>query len=105
MATITNVTDVPLTAEKHLYEGTIAFDSSYPTGGEALDGAGNRKYSSVWVVGGTAGYSFSWDAANQKLIAYYADNNNASDGPQIQVPDTTDVASALGAVKFCAIGA
>jgi len=31
-----------------------------------------------------------------KVVAYYGDNNNASDGPLIEVPDTTD----LSAVNF-----
>lgn len=105
MAAVATIeTDVNWTAEKRFYELTVAFDSSYPTGGEAIDAAGNRQFSSVWAVGGTGGYSFSWDRANQKLLAYYSDNNNAADSAQIEVPNTTDL-SALTAVKLCAIGA
>lgn len=49
------------------------------------------------------GYVFRYDRANEKLLAYYGDNNNTSDGPLIAVPDTTDI-SGIGAVRLMAIG-
>jgi hypothetical protein len=89
------------------YVGTIALDSSYPTGGEAIDASNNERFAHLNAqAGGTTaeglGYVFAWDKANQKLVALYSDNNNASDGPLIQVPDTTDL-SAITAIPFRAL--
>jgi hypothetical protein len=85
-----------------LYVGTVAFDSSYPTGGEAIDLAGNESVD-IMLCSHEDGYSFLWDRANQKLLVYYVDNNAAGDSAQIQVPDTTDISS-ITACPFIAIG-
>jgi hypothetical protein len=82
--------------------GTIAFDSSYPTGGEALDIGSASEVILHVQAGPKSGYVFEFDYANQKLLAYYADNNNASDGALIQVPDTTDLSAVTG-VRFRAL--
>jgi len=90
---------------------TIAFDSSYPTGGETLGtaataaaGAAALGLSTILFLhaSSTSGYMFEYDYAG-KLLAYYGDNNNASDGPLIEVPNTTDL-SALTSVRVLAIG-
>lgn len=108
-AVATILEDIPLGGTRHLYRGTIAMDSSYPTGGEALDPSANTRFDFLLAKGGGAaasglGYQFEWDAANQKLVATYGDNNNASDGPLIEVPNATDL-SAQTAIPFIAIGA
>lgn len=95
--------DTAFSSEVHFYELTCAWDSSYPTGGEAWNPTGNRRLRKVWSCGGEAGYKFEWDQANQAMKVFYGDNNNASDGANIEVPNATDL-SALTAVKFCAIG-
>lgn len=84
---------------------TIAFDSSYPTGGESLSLADMGFVSSVDIVQvePTLGYVFTYDYTNKKLIAYYGDNNNASDGALIEVPNTTDLSAVVG-VKLEATG-
>lgn len=83
--------------------GTIAFDSSYPTGGEALDlGANAETILHIQCNTSSGGYVFTFDYANQKLLAFYSDNNNAADGPLIQVPDTTDLSAVTG-VRFRAL--
>lgn len=84
--------------------GTFALDASYPTGGESLDPSNVARVERLMAQGGgTAatglGYQFNWNAADQKIVVLYADNNNASDGPLIQVPDTTDL-SAITSVPF-----
>lgn len=102
-ATATVVKKFSLGGTANLYVGTIAFDSSYPTGGEAIDiSSGNEtlEFVHAQIEGG---YAFSWDKANQKLIAWYGDYNNASDGVLIEVPNATDL-SALTAIDFVAIG-
>lgn len=76
--------------------GVLAFDSSYPTGGEALD-FGDDCETILWFQAQpTSGYSFQFDYANQKLLVYYVDNNAAADSAQIQVPDTTDLSTLTG---------
>lgn len=85
-----------------LYVGTIAFDDSYPTGGEAFDITGNESIDSM-MLGHKSGYTFSYDAANAKVIAYYVDNDAGADSAQIQIPNTTDLSAVTG-VQFWAIG-
>jgi hypothetical protein len=72
--------------------GTIAFDSSYPTGGEAVDAPGDNGYHHL-LVGAAGGYVGYWDRSNQKLIAY---QQSAATSALTQVPNTTD----LSAVTF-----
>lgn len=84
--------------------GTIAFDASYPTGGEALAANLLNLGSVVWAwVAPTSGYVFEWDYANLKVIAYYSDNDAVADGALIQVPATTDL-SALTLVPYLILG-
>lgn len=85
-----------------IYTGTIDFDSSYPTGGEAIDATANERLD-VLIASSKSGYVFSWDAANQKLLAYYADYDAVADGALIQVPDTTNLSTLTG-VPFVAVG-
>jgi len=78
--------------------GTFAFDSSYPTGGEAMTFGFTPV---VVVVPSFGGYVFSW--VSSKLIVYYADYDGAADGVLIQVPNATNLAT-LTAVPYFAIG-
>lgn len=108
-AVATILKDIPIGATEHLYIGTIALDSSYPTGGESIDPAANTRFEHLNAKGGgTAasglGYGFEWNKAAQKLVVTYGDNNNAADGPAIEVPNTTDL-SAMTAIPFIALGA
>lgn len=82
----------------------LAFDASYPTGGEALTAAtlGFATIDFV-LVEPAAGYSFEYDHANSKVIARYGDLNAAGDGPLIQIPDTTDLSAVTG-VRALVIG-
>lgn len=73
---------------------TVAFDSSYPTGGESLTAANLGLAGIVHVQAGSAGgYVFEYDHTNKKLKAFMGDNNNAADGPLIEVADTTDLSA------------
>lgn len=84
---------------------TIAFDSSYPTGGESLTATdlGFAAMPRDVRVEPKGGYVFEYDRTNSTVLVYYGDNNNASDGALIQVPDTTDL-SAITGVKVIARG-
>lgn len=87
--TISNLKRVNLSNLK----GTIAdvtFDSSYPTGGEALTPA-QLGLSVVDYLGAesAAGYNFAYDRANKKLIAYTAG---------AQVTDKTDLSTVVARI-------
>jgi hypothetical protein len=86
-----------------LFVGTIALDSSYPTGGEAID-LSNAERLDVLIVAGGGGYIYEWDAPNQKLKLMIGDNNNAADAVAVEAANATDV-SALTALPFVAVGA
>jgi hypothetical protein len=101
-ATLTVDERIQLGGNKTLVLGRVALDSSHLAAGEAIDSSTDENFDRLLSAGGgTAaqgfGYVFAWDKANQKLVVGYADNNNASDGPLIAVPDTTDL-SALTSV-------
>lgn len=57
--------------QQTMVQGTLAFDSSYPTGGEpvtaAMIGAGVIDHMSVPPH---MGMSFEWDKTNSKILAY-----------------------------------
>lgn len=72
---------------------TILMDSTYPSGGEAIDAVGDLGYFYATFDGpSTTGYIAKWDKANQKIKVFYGDNNNAADGPLIENA-TTDLSA------------
>lgn len=73
------------------YFGTIVPDDSWLAAGEVVDFSGNERIDHLVVTGGGAGYVFQWDAAGQKLLAYYADYDAVADGALVAVPDATDL--------------
>ena len=86
--------------------GTIAWDNSYPTGGEAVTVANfgfTTAIDSVVIIGGRAGYVADFDKTNSKILMYFADYDAVADGPLIQCNDTRDL-SALTATRFVAFG-
>lgn len=81
----------------------LAFDSSYPTGGEALtaDDFGMQDIIAMIVLS-NAGYVFEYDIANEKLKAFWVDTT--TDGsPLVEVVDTTDL-SGVTDVQCMAFG-
>ena len=87
---------------KDMWLGTIDLDSSYPTGGEPLGGisATGRKVHFAQANG--RGYNFAFDYANQKLLVFQGDNDNAADAPGIEVPNATNL-STVTAIELMAI--
>lgn len=84
--------------------GTLAFDTSYPTGGEALSAnAIGLAVIDHLEVDPNGGFAFQYDYTNGTVLVYYGDYNAAQDGSLIEVPDTTDL-STLTAVRFLATG-
>jgi hypothetical protein len=78
-----------------LVAAQITFDSSYPTGGEALVASdlGLDEILAVFAEGGP--YVVKYDKANGKLMAYWADYDAGADGALIQVANTTDLSAAV----------
>lgn len=75
----------------------LAFDSSYPTGGESLTAAqvGLSVIEYMNVLGGGNGYHYQYDTTNSKVKVYST--------AATEVANTTDL-SALTAVKAVFIG-
>lgn len=101
MAAVATVTKkLPLTATENMYIGTIAWDSTYPAGGEVISITGCERIEHLSATG--SGYVGEWLQASQKLKLYYG-NYDAADGPLIENA-TADI-SAVTAMPFVAVGA
>lgn len=103
--TANNVVVIPLGEGWEAYIGTLAFDSSYPTGGEAIDiTVVNERIEHLQASG--SGYVFEWDKANQKCLVYRQKDPAAAGGADIPLPQVANTAdlSALTAVPFFAVG-
>lgn len=73
----------------------VKMSDKYPTGGEEL-GLGTyftTEVLGVAIGGDASGYVFAYDKGNDKLIAYYGDYSEASDGPLVEVEADTDLSS------------
>lgn len=87
-----------------IIRGTIAFDDSYPSGGEDLDLSKELPTEVQHVIiENKSGYIFEYDYANKKVKAYYFDYDAEADGAAIEVTNTGDL-SAVTDVRFTAIG-
>lgn len=65
----------------------VTADTDYPTGGWPVTPANFRLTGIRHMdLESVAGYVFEYDDANAKIKAYWGDNNNASDGPLIEIP-------------------
>lgn len=55
------------------WSGTVTFDSSYPTGGEAILASDFGFGSTIYVLdlGSDSGLVFKFDRTNSKILAYY----------------------------------
>ena|SRR3990172_684870 len=57
--------------DQHIVTGTIAFDSSYPTGGESFTAANlGLRTVDLMVLQQTKGIVFEYDYTNSKVLAY-----------------------------------
>lgn len=90
MATLTETKVIQLPQGEATVFGTIALDSSYPTGGEVFDAPGDLGYHDLVITGTTAGYALTWDKANQKLMAW---QQSAATSALTQVPNATDLSA------------
>ena len=90
---------------KRVITADIDFDSSYPTGGEALTPAdvGLKGFdivlTSAMSISNTStvntaadiGHSPAYDYVNEKIIMTYSDLNGSADGPSIEVANAVDL--------------
>jgi hypothetical protein len=104
MALTFTIQNTVLNGNRRETYGTVTFDASYPTGGEAFTARDAGLDNLEQFTAAAAGYQLTWNrsASAPKLLAYYGDNNNASDGPLIDVPNTTDLSTVVG--TFRAVG-
>jgi len=79
---------------------SFAADGAYPTGGTAAFQAAVRTALAKGAVELVAvvpqdcgGYTVCYDKANDKLKVYYNDYDAVADGPDIQVPNATNLAA------------
>lgn len=103
--TIDRVTGPFAMANRQAVIFSITPDSSWLAAGEALSKGtlGFTARVDLVLLEQKGGYTWQYDYANEKVLAYYADNDAAGDSALIAVPDTTDI-SAVGAVRGIAFG-
>lgn len=90
-----------------LVTGTITFDSSYATGGEALVSTDIGLSSKIEVIccAPASGYVFEYDYDNNKLKAYNTTKGGtipSGGAPGVEVASTTDLSSVT--TRFIAFG-
>lgn len=78
----------------------VTFDSSYPTGGEAVDFTSTGTLSTVLAVsvapytgGGIGAYYVPTNHTTGKLLAVYGDNDGGANGEFVQVTSTDDISA------------
>jgi hypothetical protein len=101
--TLATVTGKQSMGSKRFEVVDITPDSSWLAAGESLtkEDLGFQTLDFVSCES-AAGFVFRYDRTNSKLLAYYADNNNAADSALIAVPDATDISAAV--VRVLVIG-
>lgn len=91
--------------QKIIY-GTVTFDASYPTGGEAFDETqiGLHRLDHLNLNQGEDGFVFHWDKAAETIVAFGQEPTNAGAGVLglSQVAATTDLSAV--AVEYQAFG-
>lgn len=104
-ATVSITTGPEVPGNRRLVTGTVTFDSSYPTGGEAISlGALGFTRLDFLATSTTDGYVPAWDGSTTapKIKMFWVDTT--TDGaPMVEVTATTNLSTAV--VRFLAFGA
>lgn len=98
---ITTKAEIPVHNHK-IVIGSVAFDDSYPTGGEAIAASDLDMQGILFIVPGgvdDATYHAAWDQTNLKMLLYVEDGTS---GIEAQAANTSDQ-SAVN-VPFLAVG-
>ena len=93
-------------AQESIREGTVDFDTSYPTGGESMSLTDLSLKGIYYVVfQPTSGYFFEWDYTNKKVKVFYivASALSPASATATEVASATDL-SALTGVKYRGFG-
>lgn len=91
---LTLSSDTPtIRGQQKVWEGTVTFDNSYPTGGESFTpgDAGFVSFDRV-QVDSVGGYVFAYDESNEKILAYWVDTT-VDGAPMAQVSNAEDLSS------------
>lgn len=78
----------------------VDFDSSYPTGGEAITDAqlGFSKAPDWVEIEPKSGYVFEYDGTNDKIKVFMADYDAVADGALIEANNTRDLSAVTGVI-------
>jgi len=102
MAVTVTIVDKYVIGDRKEVIADIVFDSSYPAGGEAVTAANfGFDLEITHISCGLArdpdtvdnAVALDFDEANSKIIAFWGDYSNASDGVLLEVADTTSLAA------------
>lgn len=103
-ATLVEEVSIPIGQGFSLCWGTVTFDNSYPTGGEAIDATGDIGYKRFCPAGASDGYVPIWDKTNQKLKLFRQKDPAAAGGADIALPEVANTADMSAvSVDFVAI--
>lgn len=109
MALTLTKTHVTYEGDLKVWYGTATGDSSYPTGGEELSltvlGFARRVVDVSVGLSTATGHVGAWDASTTapKLLVFYGDYSEASDGVLIQIPNATNIATAVFPLRIAGI--
>lgn len=101
MAITSTVTRTGTMGDQRSVFGTITFDSSYPTGGEAFDKADIGLGRLDWISfnQGEDGRVFHWDATNAKILVF---ESGTASAPLDEEDAAVDLSGVV--VEFFAVG-
>lgn len=97
-ATLVETKVIQIGANEALVYGTITGDSSYPTGGYALNPPGDIDYESLVAApagGTTAASAAGWVVSTKKLMAY--GSNGAAPAQLVEIANTTNLSAQVWA--------
>ena len=98
--------DRGVNGNKRWVRGSVAFSSSYATGGDTGLTAAALGLDAIehMEINGKGAYNLEYVNASGNLLYYYHDYDAGSDGAAIQVANTTNLSSPLATVYFFALG-
>ena len=80
---------------RRVWRGKVTFDSSYPTGGEAIaigDFGFNLDIETVQIIANAGSETVQWDQANSKIMVHTADGTEATNASDQSAVTATVVA-------------